>query len=60
MKKVSYSINYRSKKYDFIYKRNYYGFRGEEIDPKDIKAVFMTVAQQMKDINLKIKQLQDT
>ena len=41
MKKVSYSINYESKKYDFIYKRNYYGFRGEEIDPKDIKAVFL-------------------
>ena len=31
MKKVSYSINFESKKYDFIYKRNYYGFRGEEI-----------------------------
>ena len=41
MKKVSYSINYESKKYDFIYKRNYYGFRGEEIDPKDIKTVFL-------------------
>ena len=29
------------KKYRFFYKRNFYGFRGEEVDPKDIKIVFL-------------------
>ena len=29
------------KKYRFFYKRNFYGFRGEEVDPKNIKIVFL-------------------
>tara|TARA_B100000686_G_scaffold277076_1_gene296411 strand:- start:1401 stop:2414 length:1014 start_codon:yes stop_codon:yes gene_type:complete len=28
------------KKYNFFYKRNFYGFRGEEFDPKNVKIVF--------------------
>ena len=33
MKKVEYSLNYNNKTYNHTYKRNYHGFRGEEIDP---------------------------
>ena len=28
------------KKYNFFYKRNFYGFRGEEFDPKNVKIIF--------------------
>ena len=28
--------NFNKKKYDFFYKRNYWGFRGEEFDPKNV------------------------
>ena len=41
MKKNFYSIKYNNQTYDFIYKRNYYGFRGDEINLEDIKAVFI-------------------
>jgi lysophospholipase L1-like esterase len=32
--------NFYGKEYNFFYKRNFWGFRGEEFDPKDIKVVF--------------------
>ena len=32
--------NFNKEKYDFFYKRNYWGFRGEEFDPKDVKVIF--------------------
>ena len=34
------STIFNQKKYDFFYKRNYWGFRGEEFDPKDVKIIF--------------------
>ena len=33
-------ININNQKYNFVYKRNFWGFRGEEFDPKDVKIVF--------------------
>ena len=36
-----YETIHDEKKYRFYYKRNFYGFRGEEADPKDIKIVFL-------------------
>ena len=41
MKKVSYSMLYNGKKYDYTYLRNYHGFIGDEIEPKNIDAVFI-------------------
>jgi len=41
MKKNSFSIKFNEKTYNFIYKRNYYGFRGEETNLEDIKIVFI-------------------
>jgi len=32
--------NFNKKDYVFFYKRNYWGFRGEEFDPKDVKIIF--------------------
>ena len=32
--------NFNKEKYDFFYKRNYWGFRSEEFDPKDVKVIF--------------------
>ncbi len=34
------SSTFNEKKYDFFYKRNYWGFRGEEFDPKNVKIIF--------------------
>lgn len=36
-----YEVVHNDKKYVFRYKKNYYGFRGEEIDPKKIKIFFL-------------------
>ena len=33
-------VNINNQKYKFFYKRNFWGFRGEEFDPKDIKVIF--------------------
>tara|TARA_Y100000310_G_C20591320_1_gene768170 strand:+ start:62 stop:1120 length:1059 start_codon:yes stop_codon:yes gene_type:complete len=33
--------NYEGKTYQYNYKRNYYGFRGDDIDPSDIEAIIM-------------------
>ena len=31
---------FNEKEYNFFYKRNYWGFRGEEFDPKNVKIIF--------------------
>ena len=31
-----YEVEHNGKKYEFRYKKNFYGFRGEEVDPKNI------------------------
>ena len=32
--------NFNNKEYNFYYKRNFYGFRGEEFDPSQVKIIF--------------------
>ena len=32
--------SFYGKEYNFFYKRNFWGFRGEEFDPKDVKIIF--------------------
>ena len=41
MKKNSISVKFKDTNYNFIYKRNYYGFRGEEKKLEDIKIVLI-------------------
>lgn len=41
MKKNFYSLKYNNQNYEFLYKRNYHGFRGEEIPLNNIKAVMI-------------------
>ena len=41
LKKNPVVLSYNNIKYDYIYKRNYHGFRGDEIDPSLIKAVII-------------------
>ena len=41
LKKNRVDLTYNNTQYDFIYKRNYHGFRGEEIDPSQIEAVII-------------------
>ena len=41
LKKNPVTLIYNDVKYDYIYKRNYHGFRGEEIDPSLIDAVII-------------------
>jgi lysophospholipase L1-like esterase len=41
MKKNQYTLKYNNQNYNFIYKRNYYGFRGEEVNLEDIKVVII-------------------
>tara|TARA_Y100000816_G_C26028074_1_gene538040 strand:+ start:82 stop:1137 length:1056 start_codon:yes stop_codon:yes gene_type:complete len=41
MKKVEYSLQYDGQIFDHTYKRNYHGFRGEEINPKNINAIII-------------------
>ena len=31
---------FNGKEYNFFYKRNFYGFRGDEFEPKDVKIIF--------------------
>ncbi len=35
-----FSVIHNEKKYAVIYKRNFYGFRGEEVNPEEIQVVF--------------------
>ena len=41
LKKNPITLLYNNTQYNYIYKRNYHGFRGEEIDPSKIKAVII-------------------
>ena len=41
MRKNNYNITYEGKQYEFVYKRNYYGFRGDEVPLEKISAVFI-------------------
>ena len=41
LKKNHVVLSYNDIQYDFYYKRNYHGFRGEEIDPAQIEAVMI-------------------
>ena len=57
MKKVQYSVKYKNDYYDYVYKRNYHGFRGDEIDLEEIKAVLIggsTADERYKPENLTI------
>ena len=39
-KKVYVETEHDKIKYKFYYKRNFYGFRGDEFDPKNVKIIF--------------------
>jgi len=41
LKKNPVTLVYEGEKHNFVYKRNYHGFRGEEIDPSEIEAVII-------------------
>ena len=41
LKKVPVTLLYNNETYNYLYKRNYHGFRGEEIDPEKIEAVII-------------------
>ena len=34
-------FNYKGETYNYNYKRNYYGFRGEDVEPENIEAIIM-------------------
>ena len=33
-------VNFNGNEHNFFYKRNFWGFRGQEFDPKDVKVIF--------------------
>lgn len=41
MKKIPYTIKYNNEFYNYTYKRNYYGFKGGEVEIDKIQAVFI-------------------
>ena len=41
LKKNRVVLSYNNVQYDYFYKRNYHGFRGEEMDPSQIEAVMI-------------------
>jgi len=41
MRKTTYVVNYEKKSYKFVYKRNYNGFRGNDVPLQDIKAIIV-------------------
>jgi len=41
LKKNPVYLNYNNETYHYIYKRNYHGFRGENLDPSQIQAVII-------------------
>ena len=41
MKKIDYTLQYEDQAFNYTYRRNYHGFRGGEIDPKNINAVII-------------------
>ena len=57
MKKNDYTLLLDGNTYNFTYERNYYGFIGEDLEPKDIKALFVggsTADERYKPRNLSI------
>ena len=57
LKKISYSVKFKKNTYDFIYKKNSLGFRGEEVEPDKIKIIMMggsTVNQRFTPQNLTV------
>jgi len=45
LKNQLYEVKYNGIKYEFRYKKNFYGFRGEEVDPEKIKIFFLGASQ---------------
>ena len=45
LKNQIYEVEYGGKIYEFFYKKNFYGFRGDDIDPKKIKNFFIGASQ---------------
>ena len=41
LRKVNYELNLNDENIKFIYQRNYYGFRGVDVDPGTIEAIFV-------------------
>ena len=41
-KNNSYTLKYKGEVYEYVYKRNYYGFRGEHVEPDKIKAIMVS------------------
>ena len=40
-KQIKYETIHDEKKRKFFYKRNFYGFRGDDVNPKDMKIIFL-------------------
>ena len=41
LKNIKYNVNFNDKKYKHIYKKNSLGFRGEEVNPSELKFLMM-------------------
>ncbi len=41
LQQSTYEVKFKDVKYKHIYKRNFHGFRGEEVDPKNQKIIFI-------------------
>ncbi len=57
LKKNPVVLTYKDIQYKYIYKRNYHGFRGEEMDPSEIEAVIIggsTIDERYKPYELSI------
>ena len=57
LKKISYSVKFKENTYDFVYRKNSLGFRGEEVEPDKIKIIMMggsTVNQRFTPQNLTV------
>ena len=57
LKKNPVVLTYKDTEYNYIYKRNYHGFRGEEMDPSEIEAVIIggsTIDERYKPYKLSI------
>jgi len=63
LKSNPYTIEFEGIKYDYIYLRNYHGFRGEEIEPSKIEAIIIggsTTDERYKPAELTITGLLNT
>ena len=45
------SVKFDGKKYDYFFKRNSLGFIGEEINPEEIKIIFLGGSTEKKCLN---------